>query len=580
MSFTYDNTGDGSITLKTPSGGSALFVFPSSNGSANQYLKTDGAGNMIWDDIKNAVVANSSITVADNVLFITDETDVTKRASFQVSGITSGSTRAFAFPNMDGTLALTTGAQTFQNKTIDNTNSATLKDNAFTLQDNVDITKQATFDLSGITTGQTRTYTFPDQSGTIMLVGGAQSMSGKTLDNTNIITVKDGSFTLQDDVDATKQARFQLSGIATGSTRVFTMPNDDAVLVGDDTTQTLTNKTISGLNNTFSNVPNSALTNSSVTVTAGNGLSGGGTASLGGSVTLSLPATGIAANTYGSSSAIPVIGVDVYGRVTSIGTQAVAMPANMATTDGSQTLTNKTISGLNNTFSNIPNLALTNSSVTVTAGTGLSGGGSMSLGGSVTLSLTSNSVTVSAGNGLTGGGSVSLGGSVTLSLPATGVAANTYGSGSAIPVIGVDAYGRVTSISTQGLALPANLATTDGVQTISNKTFSNYREAYVDVGISGGGLSLNAGAACNFNVWLNQNISSISISGGAGGYVTSFTLVFTADGAARSVTWPGTVKWAGGTAPTLTSTYGKKDIFSFMSLDGTNWLAVVAGQNI
>jgi hypothetical protein len=73
---------------------------------------------------------------------------------------------------------------------------------------------------------------------------------------------------------------------------------------------------------------------------------------------------------------------------------------------GTQTLTNKTISGANNTLSSIANGSLTNSSVTVTAGTGMSGGGAVSLGSSVTLTnagVTSNvagtGVSVSSGTG-------------------------------------------------------------------------------------------------------------------------------------------------------------------------------------
>jgi hypothetical protein len=74
-------------------------------------------------------------------------------------------------------------------------------------------------------------------------------------------------------------------------------------------------------------------------VTAGTGLSGGGTS---GDVTLSIDST-------------------------------------VATLTGSQILTNKTISGSNNTLSNIGNSSLTNSSITIN-------GSSVSLGGSVTLS--------------------------------------------------------------------------------------------------------------------------------------------------------------------------------------------------
>ena len=45
----------------------------------------------------------------------------------------------------------------------------------------------------------------------------------------------------------------------------------------------------------------------------------------------------------------------------------------------------------------------------------------------------------------------------------------------------------------------------------------------------------------------------------------------------RTVTWS-TVKWAGGTAPTITSTASRQDILSFFA-DGTNWFGVVVGQN-
>lgn len=77
----------------------------------------------------------------------------------------------------------------------------------------------------------------------------------------------------------------------------------------------------------------------------------------------------------------------------SVGT---ALP-NALTTDGTQTLTNKTISGANNTLTNIPNNALTNSSITVN-------GSAVSLGGSVTIvtgptsSAVSSNITMAANN--------------------------------------------------------------------------------------------------------------------------------------------------------------------------------------
>lgn len=46
----------------------------------------------------------------------------------------------------------------------------------------------------------------------------------------------------------------------------------------------------------------------------------------------------------------------------------------------------------------------------------------------------------------------------------------------------------------------------------------------------------------------------------------------------RTVTWPAALKWPAGTAPTITATASKQDIFSFIA-DGTNWYGATGGQN-
>lgn len=65
----------------------------------------------------------------------------------------------------------------------------------------------------------------------------------------------------------------------------------------------------------------------------------------------------------------------------------------IASRTGTQNFLNKTIDGTLNTLTNIGNASLTNSSITVTAGSGLANGGTVSLGGTVTLN-------VGAGNGI------------------------------------------------------------------------------------------------------------------------------------------------------------------------------------
>ena len=72
-------------------------------------------------------------------------------------------------------------------------------------------------------------------------------------------TFADNVFTLQDDIDATKQLKFELSTITTGTTRTVIVPDASMTVTGTDTTQTLTNKTISGSSNTLSNINISSL---------------------------------------------------------------------------------------------------------------------------------------------------------------------------------------------------------------------------------------------------------------------------------------------------------------------------------
>jgi hypothetical protein len=101
--------------------------------------------------------------------------------------------------------------------------------------------------------------------------------------------------------------------------------------------------------------------------------------------------------------------------------------------------------------------------------------------------------------------------------------------------------------------------------------------------ISAGALAINLNSATIFDVSLNAAITTFNITNvQSSGRVSSFVLIFTADGTARSVTWPASFKWtAGNTAPTITSTNGKKDVFTFFTVDGgTSWQAFTSGQNI
>ena len=213
-----------------------------------------------------------------------------------------------------------------------------------------------------------------------------------------------------------------LAATAIAGSNTLTLPAATDTLVARETTDTLKNKTISGADNTLSNIGNSSLTNSSITIN-------GSTVALGGSTTVTAAASSVTVGTTTVAS-----GTDTYvlynnagtlGNVATTGTGNVVRAGSPALTGtptiagatsgtiglvataiaGSNTLTlpaatdtlvarettdtlkNKTISGADNTLSNIGNSSLTNSSITVN-------GTTISLGASGTITAAASSIVV------------------------------------------------------------------------------------------------------------------------------------------------------------------------------------------
>jgi hypothetical protein len=118
-------------------------------------------------------------------------------------------------------------------------------------------------------------------------------------------------------------------------------------------------------------IPNAGLANSSVTyngVSVALGASGTITATATNALTIG---TGLSGTSYNGSTAV-----------------TIAIDSTVATLTGSQTLTNKTISGANNTLTNIANASLTNSSVTVGTTAIALGASSLTLGGLTSVAVT------------------------------------------------------------------------------------------------------------------------------------------------------------------------------------------------
>lgn len=165
-----------------------------------------------------------------------------------------------------------------------------------------------------------------------------------------------------------------------------------------------------------------------------------------------------------------------------------------------------------------------------------------------------------------------------LRVPSTG-GWQSFGSTSGSVTFNVPAVAGSNTISFP--AATDTVAVLAATQTFTNKTITGVKETKTAPSISTNTLTLDCSTGNVFAVSLNANITTLSFSNiPSSGTAYSLTLAFTADGTARTISWPGAVKWPSATAPTLTSTNGKVDTFVLTTYDGgTTWYAFVAGQN-
>jgi len=97
--------------------------------------------------------------------------------------------------------------------------------------------------------------------------------------------------------------------------------------------------------------------------------------------------------------------------------------------------------------------------------------------------------------------------------------------------------------------------------------------------ISAGALTLDLLLGTVHKVVLNADVTGVTIANALAGFASSFTVEFTADGTARTVTMPGNVTALNGTY-TPSSTDGTRDLLNLVTFDGgTTWLMSIVAQN-
>ena len=157
----------------------------------------------------------------------------------------------------------------------------------------------------------------------------------------------------------------------------------------------------------------------------------------------------------------------------------------------------------------------------------------------------------------------------------------------------IDGYTGTTAelntldVTTQGTAEASKAVTSDAslvtnfadgvVQRPEMKDYSETKSALaaaatVDIDLTTGNV---------FTITPDQNTTFTFSNPSPTGKSCAFTLIWTQDSSDRTIAWPASVDWAGGSAPDVTSGAAKIDVYTFFTLDeGTIWYGFQAGADM
>jgi uncharacterized protein YxjI len=190
-----------------------------------------------------AVKVTGNFVISDEAFILEDAQG--PKARFEVSNVGTGtSTRIFTFPAItqgNGTTVVGDDTtQTLRNKTI------LIDEDNFVITDG---DEEAIFQINWTTTQDTRRSYFLPDAGTVTTTAEPTATASTLLDTKTEQTVLSKTFVnvklAADSESATNWAQFNTDAL--DANRIITVPNQSFTLVGEDSTQTLSNKSVQNL---------------------------------------------------------------------------------------------------------------------------------------------------------------------------------------------------------------------------------------------------------------------------------------------------------------------------------------------